>query len=82
MMTPPHRKASGHVVDAHSPESRADAERTAEVIVLGGGLAGLTCALQIRQARPVTSLVVVARSTFPGPETTHKVRESTVGGRL
>ncbi|MBB0227965.1 NAD(P)/FAD-dependent oxidoreductase [Streptomyces calidiresistens] len=50
----------------------------ADVAVIGGGAAGLTLALQLRKARPHTTIVVVEREEHPVPETTHKVGESTV----
>lgn len=49
-----------------------------DVLVLGGGLAGLTLALQILRARPDTSVVVVDRASWPPPTAAHKVGESTV----
>lgn len=49
-----------------------------DVVVLGGGAAGLTLALQLRKALPVIRVVVVEKLTHPVPETTHKVGESTV----
>ncbi|MBP2708516.1 tryptophan 7-halogenase [Microbispora sp. RL4-1S] len=54
-----------------------------DVAILGGGAAGLTLALQIKQARPDTGILVVERQRHPVPEAAHKVGESTVeiGGR-
>ena len=49
-----------------------------DAVVLGGGLAGLTLALQLRQARPGTRILVLERRPFPVPEAAHKVGESTV----
>jgi 2-polyprenyl-6-methoxyphenol hydroxylase-like FAD-dependent oxidoreductase len=49
-----------------------------DVAILGGGMAGLTLALQIKQARPTTSIVVIEKQQHPVPEAAHKVGESTV----
>jgi len=49
-----------------------------DAAILGGGLAGLTAALQLRQACPGASIAVFERRTFPLPEAAHKVGESTV----
>src|SRR5581483_6135006 len=49
-----------------------------EVVVLGGGLAGLALALQIKNARPQTTILVIERQQHPVPEAAHKVGESTV----
>jgi 2-polyprenyl-6-methoxyphenol hydroxylase-like FAD-dependent oxidoreductase len=48
-----------------------------DVAILGGGLAGFTCALQIKQARPETSVMLVERRDSPAPEAAWKVGEST-----
>jgi len=48
-----------------------------DVAVLGGGLAGFTCALQIKQARPETRVLLVERRSEPAPEAAWKVGEST-----
>jgi flavin-dependent dehydrogenase len=48
-----------------------------DVVVLGGGLAGLCLAIQLKQVRPETSILVTEKFTFPLPEAAHKVGEST-----
>ena len=68
----PFQSASTPVPVTGTLDARYDA------VVLGGGLAGLTLALQLRQARPNTSILVLERRSFPMPEAAHKVGESTV----
>ena len=51
---------------------------THDVIIMGGGLAGLTLALQLRQALPELKVLVLERRSHPVPEACHKVGESTV----
>jgi flavin-dependent dehydrogenase len=48
------------------------------VVILGGGLAGLTLALQLRQNCPGIGISVIERRQHPVPESAHKVGESTV----
>ena len=52
--------------------------RSTDVAILGGGLAGLTLALQLKRARPDIRVVVIERNRHPVPEAAHKVGESTV----
>jgi flavin-dependent dehydrogenase len=49
-----------------------------DVAILGGGLAGLTLALQLKQTRPTCKILVVEKQPHPVPEAAHKVGESTV----
>ena len=49
-----------------------------DVIICGGGLAGLTLALQLKRLKPELRIVVLEKKTGPLPEATHTVGESTV----
>lgn len=49
-----------------------------DVAIVGGGVAALTLALEIRRARPRTRILVVESKPQPAPEITHTVGESTV----
>lgn len=49
-----------------------------DVAIIGGGLAGLTLALQLQQTSAGLSVLVLERSHLPAPLAAHKVGESTV----
>jgi protoporphyrinogen oxidase len=49
-----------------------------DIAIIGGGLAGLTLALQLRQVSPDSSIVVLEKSGYPPAAAAHKVGESTV----
>ncbi len=49
-----------------------------DVVIMGGGLAGLTLALQLRQALPQLDILILERRRHPVAAAAHKVGESTV----
>jgi flavin-dependent dehydrogenase len=49
-----------------------------DVVILGGGLAGLTLAIQLRKRLPTLDILVLERKRHPVPEAAHKVGESSV----
>jgi flavin-dependent dehydrogenase len=49
-----------------------------DVLILGGGLAGLTLAMQLKQAMPALDVRVVERRSHPAPVAAHKIGESSV----
>ena len=49
-----------------------------DVVIMGGGLAGLTLALQLKGRMPDLDVLVLERRQHPVPHATHKVGESSV----
>jgi flavin-dependent dehydrogenase len=55
-----------------------DIPQAADVVILGGGLAGQTLARQLAQERSELDILVAEKRPFPFPEAAHKVGESSV----
>ncbi|MBL0308382.1 MAG: FAD-dependent monooxygenase [Bacteroidetes bacterium] len=53
-------------------------QRNYDVIILGGGLAGLTLSIQLKLSKPDIKILVLERRKTAAPEAAHKVGESTV----
>ncbi len=49
-----------------------------DVVIMGGGLAGLALALQLKQRLPDLDILILERNRHPLPAAAHKVGESTV----
>ena len=49
-----------------------------DVVILGGGLAGLTLSIQLKNAKPDISILVLERRESEAATAAHKVGESTV----
>src|ERR1700744_4372572 len=68
------RKIRAHLFEADAQPERPDHD----VAIVGGGVAALTLALEIRGLRPQTRIVIIDATVHPVPEITHTVGESTV----
>ena len=49
-----------------------------DVVIMGGGLAGSTLAIQLKQQAPNTRILIIEKASYPVKEAAHKVGESSV----
>jgi flavin-dependent dehydrogenase len=70
------------MTDSETAQTRSSAEGSPQdrydVAILGGGLAGLSLGLQLKAARPETSILIAEKRKGPAPLAAFKVGESTV----
>lgn len=59
-----------------APKNNPNADK--QLAILGGGLAGLSLAIQLKQQQPQLNIVVIERLKHPVAEAAHKVGESLV----
>lgn len=51
-----------------------------DVVIMGGGLAGLSLSIQLKRTNPQLQILVAERSAHPPPDAAFKVGESTIEG--
>ena len=80
MSPAPTKKPCMHTAPASQTESAPGShpELQPDVLIMGGGLAGMTLALQLRQRLPDLQVLVLERRAHPVPLAAHKVGESSV----
>lgn len=76
-LSPEAREALAHRIRARLSHTDAAAPDY-EVAVIGGGVAALTLALEMKIVRPQTRILIIEPNPHPVPEITHTVGESTV----
>ncbi len=65
-------------IDAPDAQHVDNTSNRYDVAIVGGGIAGLTLALELKKTHPSTRILVIDKQKHPVPEAAHKVGESTV----
>ncbi|GHO48032.1 NAD(P)/FAD-dependent oxidoreductase [Ktedonospora formicarum] len=63
---------------AHATQDENHTPDQYDVAILGGGISGLTLALELKKNRPSMRILVIDKQKHPVPEAAHKVGESSV----
>jgi flavin-dependent dehydrogenase len=77
-LSPQARAALMRKIKTRLAEGGDSVQTDHDVAIIGGGVAALTLALELRRARPETRLLIIEPHPHPLPEITHTVGESTV----
>ncbi|MCW2516832.1 MAG: Lycopene cyclase protein [Mycobacterium sp.] len=78
-LSPEAREALAQRIKTRLSKTDTDAATTQhDVAIIGGGVAALTLALEVSQARPNARVQIIEPNSHPAPEITHTVGESTV----
>lgn len=76
------KEAEMRGIAAHAAETVRPPEHSLrkeyDVVIVGGGLAGLTLSIQLRRTLPNASILAINSARYPVPEAAHKVGESSV----
>src|ERR1700754_4099324 len=76
-LSPAAREALAHKIKSHLADGDIAAPDH-DVTIVGGGVAALTLALEVRIVRPGTRVLIIEPNPHPVSEVTHTVGESTV----
>ncbi len=70
--------ASRHSAASPQGATHMPAPALYDVAIMGGGLAGLSLAIQLKRQRSATTIAIIEKQAHPLPEAAHKVGESSV----
>ncbi len=73
-------KLEGFIATFEIFRKRLEENTPFDIVIIGGGLAGLTLAIQIKRTAPKTEILVLEKQSYPAPEAAFKVGESSIEG--